>query len=29
MELNYKFEQLTKVPIEALGGPVETPNVSK
>jgi hypothetical protein len=29
MELNYKFEQLTKVPIEALGGPVETYNVSK
>ena len=28
-ELNYKFEQLTKVPIEALGGPVETPDVSK
>ena len=27
MELNYKFEQLTKVPIEALGGPVEWPVV--
>lgn len=26
MELNHKFEQLTKVPIEALGGPVEVPN---
>jgi len=26
MELNHKFEQLTKLPIEALGGPVEVPD---
>jgi hypothetical protein len=29
MELNHKFEQLTKLPIEALGGPVKVPNLSK
>lgn len=27
--LNHKFEQLTKLPIEALGGPVKVPNVSE
>ncbi len=27
MELNHNFEQLTKLPIEALGGPVEWPVV--
>jgi hypothetical protein len=26
MDLNHKFEQLTKLPIEALGGPVEVPD---
>jgi hypothetical protein len=26
MDLNHKFEQLTKLPIEALGGPVSKPN---
>ena len=26
MELNHKFEQITKVPIEALGGPVKGPD---
>ena len=26
MELNHKFEQLTKLPIEALGGPVGVPD---
>jgi hypothetical protein len=29
MELNHNFEQLIKLPIEALGGPVKVPNVSK
>ena len=29
MELNHNFEQLIKLPIEALGSPVEAPNVSK
>jgi hypothetical protein len=26
MELNHNFKQLTKTPIEALGGPVEVPD---
>ena len=26
MELNYKFEQIIKLPIEALGSPVSKPN---
>jgi len=26
MELNHNFKQLTKLPIEALGGPVEVPD---
>jgi len=26
MELNHNFKQLTKLPIEALGGPVEAPD---
>jgi hypothetical protein len=26
MDLNHKFEQLTKLPIEALGGPVKVPD---
>ena len=29
MELNHNFKQLTKTPIEALGGPVEGPDISK
>jgi hypothetical protein len=29
MELNHNFEQLVKVPIEALGIPVKVPNVSE
>ena len=29
MELNHNFKQLTKLPIEALGGPVEGSDISK
>jgi len=29
MELNHNFKQLTKTPIEALGGPVEGSDLSK
>ena len=28
-QLNHNFEQITKLPIEALGGPVKVPNVSE